>query len=135
MARFERVASTRDIPLGEMKGFRVGYQRLVIAHTEGGFFAVVDECSHDSAPISDGQVLGHEVVCARHGARFDLKTGAVGELPGEEIEEAWEEQPRLTVPVLPADERKSSFDEVELIFPEEKARQEAKRCLRCDLES
>ena len=66
---------------------------------------------------------------------YDLKTGAVGELPGEEIEEAWEEQPRLTVPVLPADERKTSFDEVELIFPEEKARQEAKRCLRCDLES
>jgi len=27
-----------------------------------------------------------------------------------------------------------SFDEVELSFPEERARQEAKRCLRCDLE-
>ena len=65
---------------------------------------------------------------------YDLKTGVVGELPGQEIEESWEVQPRLAVPTLPVRERKASFAEVELTFPEEKARQEAKRCLRCDLE-
>lgn len=77
MARFRRVASTRDIPTGSMKPYTVGYQKLVIAHTEDGFWAVADECSHDSAPISDGELCGHEVVCVRHGARFDLRTGAV----------------------------------------------------------
>jgi NADH-quinone oxidoreductase subunit F len=66
---------------------------------------------------------------------YDLKTGVAGELPSEEIEEAWEEQPRMAVPLLPPEERKTSFAEVELNFPEEKARQEARRCLRCDLES
>jgi len=39
------------------------------------------------------------------------------------------------VPTLPVPKRKASFDEIELAFSEEKARQEAKRCLRCDLES
>jgi len=65
---------------------------------------------------------------------YDLKAGVVGELASQEIEEAWEVQPRLAVPVLPPQERKASFAEVELAFPEERARQEAKRCLRCDLE-
>jgi NADH-quinone oxidoreductase subunit F len=65
---------------------------------------------------------------------YDLKAGVVGELPSQEIEEAWEVQPRLAEPVLPAQERKASFAEVELRFSEETARQEAKRCLRCDLE-
>jgi NADH-quinone oxidoreductase subunit F len=40
---------------------------------------------------------------------YDLRAGAIGELPGEEIEETWEEQPRLKVPLLPAQERKVSF--------------------------
>jgi NADH-quinone oxidoreductase subunit F len=65
---------------------------------------------------------------------YDLRAGVVGELPGQEIEESWEVQPRLEVPTLPVKERKASFAEVELTFPEEKAKQEARRCLRCDLE-
>ncbi len=65
---------------------------------------------------------------------YDLKAGAVGVLPTQEAEEAWEVQPRLPVPLLPVQERKMSFAEIELALSSEKARQEAKRCLRCDLE-
>jgi NADH-quinone oxidoreductase subunit F len=49
-------------------------------------------------------------------------------------EESWEPQFRPEIPELPPQERTRSFEEIELGFPEEKARQEAKRCLRCDLE-
>jgi NADPH-dependent glutamate synthase beta subunit-like oxidoreductase len=38
------------------------------------------------------------------------------------------------MPKLPVKERKRSFEEIERGFPEEVARQEARRCLRCDLE-
>jgi NADH-quinone oxidoreductase subunit F len=65
---------------------------------------------------------------------YDLKAGVAGELPSQETEETWEAQPRMAVPTLPAEQRKMSFAEVELSFSEERARQEAKRCLRCDLE-
>jgi NADH-quinone oxidoreductase subunit F len=65
---------------------------------------------------------------------YDLKAGVIGELPAQETEETWETQPRVVEPVLPAQDRKKTFVEVELAFSEEKARQEAKRCLRCDLE-
>lgn len=77
MQKFTRIAAVTDIPLGSMRGFEIGHHRLVVAHTEDGFFAVTDECTHDSAPISDGRIDGHEVECARHGARFDLRSGAV----------------------------------------------------------
>lgn len=77
MTDFQKVAQVGEIPLGTMKSVRINEQRLVIAHTDDGFFAVADECSHDAAPISDGEIDDNEVVCERHGARFDLKTGAV----------------------------------------------------------
>ena len=58
-------------------------------------------------------------------------------LPAEEEEEdeVWEERPRLEVPVLSTEQRKRSFEEIELGFSEEQAVEEAKRCLRCDLET
>jgi NADH-quinone oxidoreductase subunit F len=67
-------------------------------------------------------------------AIYDLKARVVGGLASQEIEEAWEVQPRQVVPTLPVRERKATFAEVELSFSEERAGQEAKRCLRCDLE-
>ncbi len=66
---------------------------------------------------------------------YDLKKRLVSDAVAHETDESWEEQPRLSVPILPPGERKSSFDEVELSFSEVIARQEAKRCLRCDLET
>ena len=43
------------------------------------------------------------------------------------------EKKRIPVPVLPAEKRVKDFSEVEVGFSEEQAREEAKRCLRCDL--
>jgi NADH-quinone oxidoreductase subunit F len=65
---------------------------------------------------------------------YDLKTEVIKEVTKEE-EETWEEQPRIKMPRLPVPERKHSFIEIEQGFSEEQARQEAKRCLRCDLET
>jgi NADH-quinone oxidoreductase subunit F len=65
---------------------------------------------------------------------YDLKTALIKEVT-KEAEETWEEQPRAKMPRLPVPERKGSFTEIELGFSEEQVRQEAKRCLRCDLET
>ncbi len=50
-----------------------------------------------------------------------------------ELEEAPEERPREKMPVLPAEERRRTFKEIECGFTRERAQEEAKRCLRCDL--
>jgi len=77
MAEFKKVAKVKDIPNGSMKAFEIRHHRFVICHTGDGIFAIADECSHDSAPISDGELHGDEIVCLRHGARFDVRDGSV----------------------------------------------------------
>ncbi|HOP08053.1 MAG TPA: Rieske 2Fe-2S domain-containing protein [candidate division Zixibacteria bacterium] len=81
MSKFVKVAKIGDIPEGSMKGFEVGYDRILVCHTAKGWFALTDECSHDSAPISGGELRGQEVVCPRHGARFNIETGEVAAPP------------------------------------------------------
>ena len=53
------------------------------------------------------------------------------ELTPEEVDEL----ARPEMPSLPVEERRGNFKEVELDFNKELAIKEAKRCLRCDLES
>jgi NADH-quinone oxidoreductase subunit F len=72
---------------------------------------------------------------------YDLKPSVISPVTATSVseeavsaEETWEPQFRPETPHLPLSERKGSFKEIELSFSEEKAKQEAKRCLRCDLE-
>jgi nitrite reductase/ring-hydroxylating ferredoxin subunit/uncharacterized membrane protein len=40
-------------------------------------FAIHDRCSHRGCSLSEGAIEGGDVVCACHGSRFSLRTGAV----------------------------------------------------------
>jgi 3-phenylpropionate/trans-cinnamate dioxygenase ferredoxin subunit len=53
----------------------------VIFNIAGGLFAIGDVCSHDDGPLGDGMLDGEQVVCPRHGARFDLRSGEALGLP------------------------------------------------------
>jgi 3-phenylpropionate/trans-cinnamate dioxygenase ferredoxin subunit len=77
MAQYIAVATTEEIRKGTFKSVEINFDRILIVHNDDGFFAIADECSHDSAPFSEGRLDGHDIVCVRHGARFDIKTGAV----------------------------------------------------------
>jgi nitrite reductase/ring-hydroxylating ferredoxin subunit len=77
MGEFIKIATTKDVPQGTMKPFEYRRHRLVLCNTQSGIYAVADECSHDSAPISEGELRGEEIVCPRHGARFNVKDGSV----------------------------------------------------------
>jgi NADH-quinone oxidoreductase subunit F len=65
---------------------------------------------------------------------YDIKKEVILPPAVKAEEETWEQQSRIEVPTLPTEQRKRSFQEIELSFGEEVAIQEAKRCLRCDLE-
>ena len=68
---------------------------------------------------------------------YDLKQRHNGEKAEQEpeVEESWEIQPRASMPKLSAQKSKRNFEEIERGFSEDVAKQEAKRCLRCDLET
>ncbi len=65
---------------------------------------------------------------------YDLKEEIAEKPAPEETEEEWKAQRQVAMPILPPEERRRSFDEIERGFSEEQGREEAKRCLRCDLE-
>ena len=81
MAEFVTVARLEDIPSGTIKTFYVGEQHLAVANVDGHIYAIEDVCTHDGGPLGDGEVEDCEVECPRHGARFDLRTGAVKSFP------------------------------------------------------
>lgn len=56
-------------------------QPIVVFRITDKYFAIADVCSHDDGPLAEGDVEGHEVICPRHGAHFDLETGKALTLP------------------------------------------------------
>ena len=54
---------------------------IVIFNIAGQLFAIGDVCTHDDGPLGDGTLEGFNVVCPRHGAEFDVRTGKVMQMP------------------------------------------------------
>ena len=44
-------------------------------------YAIDNVCSHDEGPLGDGTLHGDRVECPRHGALFDVRSGAAKTLP------------------------------------------------------
>ena len=73
----------RDEEILDGRGVRVdvGDERIAVFRDGGRLYAIGDRCSHAEASLSEGEVFDGEVECPRHGAIFDLATGAVKALP------------------------------------------------------
>lgn len=81
MAEWVKVARAADVADGRATVVTAKGQRLALARVEGQLYAVQDLCTHDGGPLGEGEVIGDLIECPRHGARFDLKTGAAVTLP------------------------------------------------------
>ena len=79
-----RVAAEGEIPEGGVKIVQSGQLFIGVYLIDGVYHAIEDRCSHDDGPLCEGLREGFEIECPRHGARFDLRTGAVLSLPATE---------------------------------------------------
>jgi len=70
-----------QLPDGERIFIEVVGRSLVIFNLAGKLFAIGDVCSHDGGPVGDGEIEEYEIICPRHGARFDIRTGQASSLP------------------------------------------------------
>jgi 3-phenylpropionate/trans-cinnamate dioxygenase ferredoxin component len=70
-----------QIPEGERIFLEVEARSIMIFRLAGKLFAIADVCSHDNGPVGDGEIEGNEIICPRHGARFDIRTGKATSLP------------------------------------------------------
>ena len=75
------VCETKDLPKGERLFIEVGDEPVVIFNLDGDYHAIADVCTHDDGPLGEGEVEDHQIICPRHGARFDVRTGEVLTLP------------------------------------------------------
>lgn len=80
-SRWIEVAAADEIAEGEVRTYEVEGERIAIARTDGGLHAVQNVCSHDDGPLGDGIVEGYCIVCPRHGAKFDVRTGEALTMP------------------------------------------------------
>jgi 3-phenylpropionate/trans-cinnamate dioxygenase ferredoxin subunit len=82
MSEFVKVCSVDDVAVGETISANIDGVDVAVVHAEdGAFYAIYDECSHASVPLSEGEVDGCTLECWLHGSRFDLRTGQPTGLP------------------------------------------------------
>lgn len=91
MNEFIKVAALSEIPVGQSKLVEVDYVRVALFNIEGKLYAIEDVCTHDGGPLVEGEVSnGCEVICPRHGARFDIRTGEALSFPAFEATNTYE---------------------------------------------
>jgi 3-phenylpropionate/trans-cinnamate dioxygenase ferredoxin component len=77
MSDWVKVAEVGEIPPGETKLVDVDGGMVLVCNVDGEYHAIDDMCTHDGGTLSDGTVQGEEIVCPRHAARFNIRTGEV----------------------------------------------------------
>src|SRR5574338_313289 len=78
---FLDIVPASELPNGERLFVEVEGQSIVIFNIADQFFAIADICTHDDGPLGDGDLEGYNIVCPRHGAEFDVRTGKVMQMP------------------------------------------------------
>jgi nitrite reductase/ring-hydroxylating ferredoxin subunit len=85
------VARTADVPAGGNKVVTIEGREIAVFHINGEFFALLNRCPHEGAPISKAQPVaklesdkpgeyrrsrvGELLRCPWHGWEFDVRTG------------------------------------------------------------
>ncbi len=74
---WRRVARLADLPPGASTLVYVDNEAIALWRVGDQIFAVNNRCSHARGPLCDGALDGTTLTCPWHGARYDLRTGAV----------------------------------------------------------
>lgn len=80
-AQIVEVARLDEVPEGKVKVVFADGRQIALCNYGGTIFAIDDVCTHDRGPLDQGELIGHEIECPRHGARFDVTTGVATRLP------------------------------------------------------
>ncbi len=77
MSDWVRVCTRSELLPGEYRVVYDGDTPIAVFNLGGDLYAIEDICTHDGGELTGGIIEGHEIECPRHGARFDIRTGAV----------------------------------------------------------
>ena len=74
---FVEVASLKNIPSGKSLLVEVNGKAIALHHVNGKVYATEELCPHRAGPLSEGDLVGEEIVCPWHGARFRVTDGSI----------------------------------------------------------
>lgn len=77
MGEWIEVCAVDELKPGDFKTVWVDDIEVAVVNVDGEFYAIEDVCTHDGGELTGGIIEGCEIECPRHGARFDVRTGAV----------------------------------------------------------
>ena len=75
------IGALTDLPADAGRRIDVGQARVAVFKVGDEVYAIGDRCSHAEASLAEGEVVGTEVECPRHGAIFDVTSGEPLSLP------------------------------------------------------
>jgi 3-phenylpropionate/trans-cinnamate dioxygenase ferredoxin subunit len=80
------VGPAEELPPGEMRIVTAGPVSVGVYNLDGRYYAIEDRCSHDDGPLCEGEFDPETgvVICPRHGAEFDIRSGGALTLPAYE---------------------------------------------------
>ncbi|MEQ8351271.1 MAG: non-heme iron oxygenase ferredoxin subunit [Leptospiraceae bacterium] len=80
----EKLASESEIKEGEVFTCNTRIGRVALTRLNGKICAFENTCTHDGGPLNGGTLDGNEIVCPRHGARFNVESGEATRMPATE---------------------------------------------------
>jgi 3-phenylpropionate/trans-cinnamate dioxygenase ferredoxin subunit len=81
---FVFVVKSDQLKLNTPVTFELDDRFIVIVKNDDGVFCIDDVCTHDGGTLGDGEYIDNCLVCPRHGAKFDVKTGDAVTMPATE---------------------------------------------------
>ncbi len=75
MADWTDVAPADELSPGDYRVVDIDDALIAVFNIDGEFYAIEDVCTHDFETLTGGCIEGYEIICPRHGARFNIKTG------------------------------------------------------------
>ncbi|HUG90765.1 MAG TPA: non-heme iron oxygenase ferredoxin subunit [Planctomycetaceae bacterium] len=76
IADYEKAAARDEVPPGGRKSIVVDDLPALLIRVGDDYYCIEDTCTHDGQAMTNGPLEDHAITCPRHGARFDIRTGA-----------------------------------------------------------
>lgn len=74
---FVTVAKVGELENGQMKAYKVGRRKILLARVADRYYAASSVCPHMGANLALGKLEGTILTCPRHASKFDLTRGQV----------------------------------------------------------
>jgi len=83
-SEWEKIADLTELDGSDRVSVIVDDTPALLIRDNDQLFVIEDVCTHDGQPLTDGPIVDGSIECPRHGARFDIASGAVRCMPATE---------------------------------------------------